>query len=508
MESVGNNKRIAKNTILLYARTLLIMCIQLYTSRVILAELGVVDYGLYGVIGGVVLIFTYLNGSLGSSSSRFITVEMGKRDMQRLKKVFSTSLAMHITMAFIILVLCEIIGLWFLNTKMVIPADRMVAAQWVFQLSVFTAMISITQVPYNATIIAHEHMGVYAYVGMFEAIGKLGVAFLISVNPFDRLVWYAILLVIIQFIVMMTYRAYCLRHFEESKFQFQKDGKLYKSMLTYSLYDTIGSCSVMAQGQGINMVLNVFCGPVVNAARAIAFQVQGATSSFANNFMTAVTPQIIKLYAQGNEGEMMKLVKRSSIFCFVLMTMIVLPLSLEINFVLKLWLGEYPAYTATFTILVLVNTVIDTFRRPRINCFHATGNIRLSNIITGTILCMALPLAYIFMRLGFNPNSVFWGVILTSCISDCTNLLILRRYINYSIRGFIKHVHLRCFAHLVCTSLLPIAVYYMMDDGVIRFLIIGFLSVILSCLSGVYIAFEKEDREKIFAIIKQRITKK
>lgn len=508
MASVGNNNLIAKNTIFLYARSFITLCISLYTSRLILAQLGVVNFGLYGVIGGVVIMFTFLTGSLGSSSSRFITVEMGKNDNRQLNKVFSTSFAIHAIVAIIIFVLCEIIGLWFITSKMVIPPERLESALWVFQISVCTAALSITQVPYNALIIAHEHMDIYAYVGLFESVGKLLIAFALAYSPIDILVWYALLLFLLQAVVMLTYRIYCIKNFKESKLHIEKDGRLYKLMLTYGLYDFVGCMSVLAQGQGLNMVLNIFCGPVVNAARAIAYQIHGAVTQFSNNFMTAVTPQIIKLYAQGGFEEMMKLVKRSSIFCFVLMLMFVVPLSLEIDYVLKIWLGEFPDFTASFTILVLINTTIDTFRRPRINCFHATGNIKMSNIITGGILCMALPLGYILMRMGLSPNFVFCGVILTSCIADCTNMLILRRYISFSILSFIRQVHLRCFAHLVCILPIPLLISYNMDSGFLRFLLVLITSTIASCLSGIFVAFNKTDRVKIISMINKKNRKK
>lgn len=486
---------------------LVVMCITLYTSRVVLAELGVVDFGIYGIVGGVVTMLTFLNSSLGSSSARFITSELGRGDIDKLKKVFSTSLTIHGVMSLIILLICELIGVWFLNTKIVVPADRLLAANIVFQLSTITAVISVTQVPYNATIIAHEDMNVYAVVGLFEAAAKLAIAYLIVYNPCDRLVWYSLMLMLVQMIIMLYYRSYCVRHYVETHFCIQKDAKLYKSMLSYSVFDFIGCTSVMAQGQALNIVLNMFCGPIVNAARTIAYQIQGATSQFASNFMTAVTPQIIKLYAQNCVDEMLCLVRRSSIFCVVLMYMIFLPLCLEINFILKLWLGEYPAYTASFTILILINTLIDSFRRPRINCFHAIGKIKRSNIITGTILCLALPAGYIMMKIGLSPNSVFVGIIATSCVADVTNMMILKRYIHFSMLEFIKRVHLRCFAHIVVTSILPVYIYLALDDGWNRLLLISLASVVSSILSASCISFEKEDRMKIYFIMKDKFLK-
>lgn len=505
MESAGNNKLIAKNTFLLYVRMFVVMCVSLYTSRVILAQLGVTDYGLYGVIGGVVTMFAFLNTSLGSSSSRFITVAIGKGDTENVKKVFGTSMAIHITMALIILLLCEVVGVWFINEKMVIPPERLHASHIVFQISVLTTLFSITQIPYSACIIAHERMGIYAVIGLIDAFAKLLIAFAIAYNLFDRLVWYALLIMVVQISVMIINRIYCLCHFKECRFQLQRDKKLYKEMLSYSAYDFIGCTSVMAQGQGLNMVLNVFLGPVVNAARGIAYQIQGAITQFSNGFMTAVTPQIIKQYAQGEVEGMMRLVRRSSTMCFVLMFMIVLPASLEIHYVLKLWLGEYPAYTASFTVLILINTIIDSFRRPRINCFHATGNIKLSNIVTGSILCLGLPLGYVFLKIGLSPNSVFVGVIVTSLLADVTNLVILKRYINYSITEFLRRVHLRCLLHAIVTATVPVCIYLTMEDNVTRLVLVVLSAILMSLVSGLYVALEKFDRDYLLSFVKSRI---
>lgn len=484
---------------------LVIMCVQLYTSRIILSSLGVVDFGLYGVVGGVVVIFSTLVGSFGSATSRYFTVELGRGDFEQLKKVFSTALALHFVIALVIMLVCESIGLWFLNTQMEIPPDRMYAAQWLFQFSIITAAFTIFQVPYNAAIIAHEEMAIYAYVGLLEAFGKLTIAYLISFSPIDKLIWYGLLLMLLQIVVMRIYCSYCLRRYKETHFKLQRDKGLYKNMLTYSSYDMIGSMSVMAQGQGLNVVLNIFCGPVVNAARSIAYQVQGATTQFSNNFLTAVRPQIIKLYALNEVGAMMKLVYKSSIFTYVLMLMIVLPLSLEVRLVLSLWLGDYPEYTDTFTVIILINTLLNAFRNPRITVFHATGHIKLSNLITGSILCSALPLGYLLMKLGFNPNAVFWGMLATTILSDVTNLLILKRYVQYSISDFLRKVHLKCFLITLMAFAVVLPVTFSMDDGIYRLLVCTFVSIITISVFSWIIVLNKNQRKKVVSIIKSKI---
>jgi len=505
MTVAENNRRIAKNTSLLYVRMIVVMCVQLYTSRVILHALGISDYGLYNVIGGLVIMFSSLNMSLGSSTSRFFTVELARGDNSTLNKVFSTAMTIHITMALVVLFLAETIGVWFFHEKMVIPPNRITAAMWVFQLSVVSSLFTITQVPYNAAIIAHERMGIIAYVGMGEAVSKLLIAYSILYSPIDKLIFYAILIFIVQFTIMMTYRFYCIKHFNETKFRFQKDYNLYKNMLSYSLYDTVGCMSVMAQGQGLNMVLNVFCGTVVNAARAISYQVQAAVSQFANNFMTAVNPQIIKYYTLGQTKDMMSLVRRASIFSFAVLYMIILPVSLEIDYLLKLWLGEYPPYTTSFVVVILINELLNVFRRPRITIFHATGHIKLSNIITGGILCLALPFGYILMKLDYPPTSVFWGMLFTTIMADFTNMFLLKRYINYSMKDFWKNVHLRCFLIVVAIGIAPFGIHESFNESFLRLCFVSLSSLISTIVVAFYFLMNHMEREKIFNFIKKKI---
>ena len=497
MSVAENNRRIAKNSLFLYVRMFIVMCIQLYTSRIILQTLGVVDFGIYGVVGGVVTMFTFLNGALASATSRYFTFELGKENFEKLRKIFSVSVQNHILMAVIIVLLSETIGLWFLHEKMEIPTGRMNAALWVFHLSVLTTLFSITQIPYTAAIIAHEKMGIYAYMGLLEAALKLAVAYAITVSPIDKLVFYAIVLFFIQILIMLFYRVYCTRLYKECRFKFYKDYPLCKEMLIYASYDLIGNVSVLAQGQGLNIVLNMFVGPVANAARAIAYQVQGAATQFSNNFMTAVRPQIIKYYAQGNTEDMMKLVRQGSIFCYALMLMIVLPLSLEAKYILTLWLGNYPDYTVSFTILVLINTLLNSFRSPRITVFHASGHIKLSNIVTGCILCMALPIGYFLMRAGYNPNSVFYGMLATTLIADISNLLILKKYVKYSIKQFLLQVHAKCLLLTLCVLLSVISVHSVLESGFIRLCATTVTSVFVTIILVWLFILPQNIREKI-----------
>ena len=440
---MSDNKRIAKNTAFLYIRMFLIMGISLYTSRIVLRVLGEIDFGLYNVVGGIVMMFTFLNGALAGATSRFITYEIGRKDYLQLHRVFNVAFITHILIALSIVVLAETMGLWFLYNKMVIPEGRLNAAFWVYQISVLSCVLSITQVPYTAAIIAHERMNIYAYVGIVEVVFKLAIAYLIGISKYDRLIVYASLLFIVQLLLMIYYRIYCNKHFAECKLMLVRDKQMYKNMFVYAGSDMIGNIAGLAQGQGLNLLLNMFFGPAVNAARGIAYQVQGAVTQFSGNFMTAVKPQIIKRYAVGKIGDMMQLVIQSSCFSYYMMLLIVVPICFEANFILSLWLGEYPEYTVSFLRLILVLCMIQTLKTPRTTVFHATGKILMPNIIVGTILCLAFPIAYFLLKSGGSPESVFWAAIGSLVLSEVASILILKRRINYPVWSYVQNVHIR-----------------------------------------------------------------
>lgn len=502
--SLANNKIVAKNTLILYLRMFLVMCVQLYTSRVILNSLGVVDFGIYGVVGGIVVMFTSMMGSLSGSVCRFLTVDLGKGDFEKLRKTFSSSLLMLILQGLLIVILSETIGIWFLNNKMEIPIDRLQAAFWVLQFSVVTSFLSVTQVPYTSIIIAHENMKIYACLGLFESFARLGVAFLISLSPIDKLIWYAMLIMVIQLSSILILRLYCIKNYEESHFRFHRNFKQYKEILVYSLYDLIGNLSVMLQGQGLNMLLNTFFGPVVNAARTVAYQVQGATNQFTGNFSTALRPRIIKLCAQGKIYEMMDLVYLASIVTYILMLLLVLPISFEIKYILSLWLGKYPDYADSLTIIVLIVALIFAARAPRIIVFHALGKIRMLNVVTGTISCSAFPIGYLFAKNGGSPNSVFYGMLFTSIAADISTMIILKRYMKFSIIDFCKKVHLKNFLITGLTLSIVFLVRQSMNTGIVRLIIIGLTSTTSILLFSWVIVPSAEQKYKLNLIIKEK----
>lgn len=503
---MADNKRIAKNTIFLYFRMILVMGIHLYTSRVVLRNLGVEDYGIYNVVGGIVTMFTFLAGSLGSATSRYLTFELGRKDFDRLKKLFNISLLIHIAIGIIIVILAETIGVWFFYEKMVLPEDRLDAAMWVYQVSIITTLVSLTQVPYNATIIAHENMKVYAWEGIVEVFVQLLIVISLAHAPFDKLIYFAWMIFFLKVGVSIFYRIYCTKRYAESRLRFYRDKALYRELFGYAGSDLIGSISVLAQGQGLNLLLNLYFGPVVNAARAIAYQVQGAISQFSNNFMTAVRPQIIKLYAEGKPKEMMELAENSSCFSFYLLWVISYPLMLESDYVLSLWLGEYPEHTTTFLKLVMMLCLIQSLKTPRSTVYHATGHLKFTNIVVGSILCCAFPLAYLFLEIGLSAESVFWAANICMIISEFVSVFILKRYVSYSATKYLVNVHGRCALVVLLSGLVPFLLYkQFMEQSFLRLVLTCIITTLSICIVVCSIGMKQNVKKKVLMAIKNKI---
>lgn len=506
---MSDNKRIAKNTMFLYFRMFLITGVTLYTSRIILSTLGVEDFGLYNVVGGIVTMFAFLSGSLGTATSRFITFELGRGNFIRLNNIFNVALIVHIFIAFIIVVLAETVGLWFFYEKMSIPEPRLYAALWVYQISIITIIFTLTQVPYNAVIIAHENMKVYAYVGIVEVIVKLGIVYMIAISPIDKLIFYALLLFLLQVGITLYYCYYCVGNYPESHLKICRNKEDYKSIFTYAGSDLIGSIAVMLQGQGLNLLLNVFFGPVVNAARAIAYQVQGAVSQFSNNFMTAVRPQIIKSYAENQIDDMWRLVYQSSVFSYYLMWLICLPICLEADTILTLWLGEYPDHTKTFLVLVIILCLIQTLKTPRVTIFHAMAKVFWSNITVGIVLCMAFPLAYIFLKMGWAPDSVFWAANITMALSEFVSVFVLRKFLDFSIIEYFTSVHGRCILVTSVSFVIPFLLLdKFLEPGLLRLLLTCTITSISVILTSLFIGMDKEMRLKLLGLVNNKFFKR
>lgn len=507
-----NTKRIAKNTLMLYGRMLFSMLVSLYTSRVVLQALGVEDYGIYNVVGGVVAMFSMISSSLSSSVSRFLTFELGKGDTDGLKRVFSTSLSIQLVLAGIIVVLAETIGLWFLNTHMTIPANRLYAANWVFHASVLTFVINLLSVPFSASIVSHERMSAFAYIGILDVVLRLLIVLFIAYSGlgFDRLIVYALLLVGVVCIMQAIYWRYCTHHFLECQLKLSFDVDYWKEMSSFAGWNFIGCTAGLLKDQGVNILLNLFLGPIINAARGIANTVNNVLSSFAGNFMTALNPQITKSYAAGDYDYMFSLVERGSRFSYYILLLFALPMLFEADFVLTLWLKHYPAHTVNFVRLILLVTMCDILSNTLINLQNATGKIRNYQLAVGGMLLMNFPLSYICLKIGFQPESTLIVALIVAVACLFLRLLFLRKMVGLSIRRYLHKVCGNVMCVTLAAAVLPTLLYLQMADGVLRFLLMCMLTALCSATAIYFIGCSRNERDFIksrIVLIRQKFSR-
>ncbi len=495
-----NTRRIAKNTLLLYGRMLFGMVVSLYTSRVVLNTLGVEDYGIYNVVGGFVAMFSLISSSLSSSVSRFITFELGKGNPEKLKRVFSTSLLIHLTLIAVIVIVAETVGVWFVNNKMTIPEDRMYAANWVFQASIVSFCIRLLSVTYNATIIAHERMNAYAYIGVLDILLKLAIVLFIAYSSlrFDRLIVYALLLVVVGIVIQLIYISYSRKHFNESHVNlcFYKD--CWKEMGAFAGWNFIGCTAGILKDQGVNILLNLFIGPVVNAARGISVSVNSAVSGFAGNFMSAINPQITKSYASGDRSYMMSLVERGSKFSFYILLLLSLPIILETEFILTLWLKQYPNHAVNFVRLVLILSMVDILSNTLITLQLATGKIRNYQIAVGGVLLMNFPISYICLKVGLPPESTYVVAILVAILCLLLRLIFLKRIAGLDIRQYLKNVCFNVIVVAVVSSICPLICHCYISEGWLRLFLELVVGTITSCFAIYFIGCTHNERKFIY----------
>lgn len=459
------------------------LVISLFTARVVLQVLGIEDYGIYNLVGGVVSIFTVISGAMQTSSQRYITFALGTDDKEYLKKVFSNSVIIHILLALIICILVETIGLWLLYNKLVIPSDKIAAAFWVMQCSLLSVGIGIWSVPYNAVIIAHEKMSTFAYISIIEIVLRLLIVLTLFYTNSNRLVLYAALLLAVQILMRIIYGWYSYRHFEETRVKFNKDIILFKEMLGFAGWSMTGTISGALYTQGINILLNLFFGPMVNAARGVAVQVQGAVHQFVNNFQTAVNPQITKSYALGDLQRMHKLLFFCSKFSFFLLLAMILPLMIKTEFILNLWLDEVPIWTVSFTQWLLLVVLIDAMSNPLITSVQATGQIKRYQLIINSIQFLFFPITYIILKLGYSPYTVFIVQFLSCIATYIARVILLKRMVNFSFRLLIDNVWKKILAVGLSSLILPVTLDLIISHTFFNnciIIIITILSVIIS----------------------------
>lgn len=453
--SLENTKRIAKNTMFLYIRMIFLMFISFFTTRVVLQTLGVNDYGIYNVVGGVVSLFSILSKTLSTASSRFLNFEMGRGDDEKLKQVFSTTLTIQIVIAVVVALLVELLGLWFIDNKLNIPSDRLWAANWVMHFSALTFCFELISVPYNAAIIAHERMKAFSYISIYEGLAKLGICYLLIISPIDKLFFYAGLLCFVQVSLRFIYSSYCLRHFEECKYRFVYNKELIQELFTFAGWNFIGGTASILRVQGGNMLVNIFAGPSVNAAMGVANQVNSAVLNFSNNFMMAVNPQITKSYAAGEQTYVEKLVTKSARFSFFLLFLISFPILLNIDYILGMWLSVVPEKTSIFIILIISFTLLSAFSSPLITTQLACGKTKDFQLVVGGLTFLNIPISYLFLNKNFGVEVTLYVAICIEFVCLIARLLIVNKSSGISIRRFFNDVIIRCLVVTLLSLIIP-----------------------------------------------------
>lgn len=500
--SISGN-RLARNTAYLYIRMLLLMAVNLYTSRVVLHSLGVEDYGVYNAVGGFISMFSMVSSAMSTAISRYITYTLGENNIDKLKTIFSTSVIIQIFLSIILIIIFETVGVWFLSNKMTIPEGREFATHVVFHLSVITFVINLLSVPYNAVLIAHEKMSAFAYIGIFEGFATLGVALLLKQAPGDALITYALLMCLVSLVVRIIYGIYCSRHFEETRGKLIFDIYHLKKMLGFAGWNFIGVTSGVLRSQGINLLFNVYNGPVINAARGISMQIFNAVNKFSGSFYTAVQPQITKAWAAGKKQETNKLACDSSRLAFYLLLLIGIPILTETDYLLRLWLHEVPDSTSIFVKIVVVFAFVEAFSQPLVYLMLATGKIRNYQIIVGSLCLLNFPVAWLLLYLGFSPAVAQATTILFSFLSLLVRVFMLHKMTGLSFSYFAYNTLGRACLVTVLSVILPYIITATYQESTARFIISTICSELVAIVFITLIGLNREERKNLFNKIKQ-----
>lgn len=508
-EQISSNKRIAKNTIFLYFRMLITMVVGLFTSRVVLNTLGVEDYGINNVAGGLIAFLSIITGTITAAISRFITYELGRGDIVQLKNVFATSVTIQLILALIVFVLGEIVGIWFLDSELNIPVERLEAAKWVFHCAIISFSIGLICSPYNATIIAHERMSIYAYMSILETILKLAIVYLLYISPFDKLKTFAVLGVATSILMRIIYGWYCKRNFEECRYRFSFDKKLFKEMFNMASWHLFGNTAYILNTQGVNVITNIFFGVALNAARGIADMVNGIVTQFVNNFTTAINPQITKSYAKGDLDNMHKLICYGSKYSYFMMLAIATPVIIEAESILTLWLGIVPEYAVVFTQLVLASSLCTVLSNALVTAMLATGKIKKYQLVVTAVGFIVFPLTYIAFKLGFSPSWAYIIYFFTYLLLLFVRLYLMREMIKMPMMLYIKKVIYRIIPATLFILVIPYLVKLHITPSISRIFIIGGVSIIVSIISIYLMGLSNSEqnfvRNKLIAITKRNI---
>ncbi len=506
---MSSNKTIAKNTLFLYFRMMLTMCVGLYTSRLVLETLGVVDYGIYGLVGGIVSMFAFLNSAMSSSTQRYLSFDIGKKDWGKLQKTFNATLNIHIGIAIVIFILAETIGLWFVNYKLDIPAERMYAVNWVYQFSIFTFIINVIQVPYNALLFAREHMSVYAYVSILETVLKLGIVlYLVQATHTDQLILYAILTFVVAFVIQTIYKLYCKKCFKESVYKFHWDKTYYKELMSYSGWNLFSAVSDISRRQGSNIILNLFYGPAVNAAYVLSESIYGIVSSFVNSVQTAFNPQIVKSYSNNQKTQTLHLVYTSSKFTFFSMLIIITPLIINVKYIINLWLGaeNIPNYTTDFISLGLMSALLINMSNPMSMAVSATGKIRNFELINSSLKFIQILIVWFVLKVADEPKLMYYVFIIMAIVILFFKLIYIKIVYQTNLKSFLYQI-----LRMVFVTITVVIMIYLFKDFLIEnnnFILLLFKSLFISVivlLLSFMIGVSKNEKKMVYTLLFNKI---
>lgn len=501
-----DNKRIAKNTLFLYVRMGIMMVTSLFTSRIVLHVLGVEDFGIYNLIGGIVVLFSFLNASLLTGVQRFLNYYLGKDDVVMAQRVFCTSINIYLILAFVILILAETLGLWFMETQLSIPIERMQAARYVYQFIVITFLIGMMRIPYNASIIAYEKMGFYAYVSMIEVVLKLAVVYLLYIISFDKLVSYAFLYTLIPLLVTIVYYIYCKKNIEITRYARFWDKDIFRKLFNFSGWSLFGSFANLSVQQGLNFLINIFYGVAVNAASGIANQVVGVVYQFVSNFQTAFNPQIVKTYAAEQYENFHMLICRTSKFSYFLILFIVLPLLLVMDGALSLWLIDVPEYTAVFCRLILLFFAIDAINAPLWMSVQATGDIRNYQILMSVLILLNLPFSYVLLKCGYPVYSVWIVRIAFNLVTFIARGCYMRVKMNFPIKQFINKVMCPATLVTIAAAPLPLLTYCVINSFFANLIMTVFVSLMSVAIAVYTLGLTNNERKFVLSTLQNRFT--
>lgn len=505
--SIGkSNSRIAKNTIFLYLRMLLVLVVSLFTTRVLLHALGVEDYGINNVVCGFVSMFSFLNTSMSNGVQRFYNFSLGRKTEYTIGEVYTASFIIQIIIAVLLFVILELVGTWYIYNMMNIPSDRVAAAYWIFQFSVVSLVLILFQIPYSAAIMAYEKMDYYAYLSIFDVVAKLIIAYSVKYASIDRLILYGSLNLLVSIISFLLYFIYAKRQFPDLRFDFKVRKRLFKPMLAFSGWNVFGSFAYLIKGQGLNLLLNFFFGAIVNAARGVSNMVMNSIQGFQANIVIAFRPQLVQSYADGNFDRVLRLFYSLSKISFILLAVLSIPVVIEVDYILQLWLGNnIPEYTVPFTILALLNMVISSLNTPVSQVVHATGKMKNYQVGTSIVICAILPISWICLELGGNPNVVYWVSLIITILNQVVCNLLLRRVFVYSIKDYLSKVIFPCCLFSILVPIVPIVVSILMQPSLVRLIITFVLSVLISLFVAYFVVLDHKEKNMLLGFIKKRI---